>query len=858
MAITPEKEEKNPKRVAGGKKAWVTSAKLGAMRSAKWKRDNPESKLIKEEKKNEQSLLKFVRDQMQMNANYQPIVIKMLLEKKDEEFSASINDIRKKFNELNFGRYSYTDTLSGEPMGNSAIKSVAKALEKFVTFPESTSQGNAVLHPDSFSVDEIPEILETCGQRIAQWHIEELKMEEIEYYFIRAGKNGDRWKEFRTNNFVAIDYLDKNLETEATGDFNLSGLTKDEIEKRKGNSDDVTELYNISQIKKGDIIAVVNDLKTVKEFAIATSNYYFEKSVKKMKHRVNVEYLNFGSLEIRDGNQKGIMRDDSQKIKNFLTKDKLEYFILRHSLKGKTTTIWKDEIGKKYHIGRDKDGSMGKNVQKLLDAGVGTKAVWISNAIKGITYVLGYGTIKSFEEIKKDEDWNVIFENYNEFHDKEMSEVVLEELKALEKNKDSKYNWQLSINQIPKKLYQQFIGEDLTSEEEEIDTVTNNSRTIEILKRKKNIILYGPPGTGKTYTAEKIADQMKGVTKFITFHQSYGYEEFIEGIRPEPTDKGITYPVKDGVFKRFCQSLPKMTWKQAAFYVLHEKDTSLHWEEITKVSIEYGIDPKEHLWNGHERLTPEITQAREMSEDIRINNEDSIFKRSRDDKGEEINGMYEVNKESTNYQIKIDELDKITKAPKIFIIDEINRGNISKIFGELITIIENNKRDKEVTLAYSGEQFSVPPNVYIIGTMNTADQSLSHIDAALKRRFSSIEVPPDYLILKEGMNGISELLEEINKKIREKISRDKQIGHSYFMQDGKAITSIDELQFVFATDIIPLLRDYFYDSDDDLKTVLGGQFIDWKDGSDRNVKEDWQNNPEIFRTAIETAYHVQI
>ena len=198
------------------------------------------------------------------------------------------------------------------------------------------------------------------------------------------------------------------------------------------------------------------------------------------------------------------------------------------------------------------------------------------------------------------------------------------------------------------------------------------------------------------------------------------------------------------------------------------------------------------------------------------------------------------------------------KSPKILIIDEINRGNLSKIFGELITIIENDKRGTEITLSYSGEQFSVPPNVYIIGTMNTADQSLTHIDAALKRRFSSIEVMPDSSILKKGMKGLPELLDKINEKVREKISRDNQIGHSYFMQYGKPITEIKELQFVFATDIIPLLRDYFYDSDDDLKEVLGEQFIDWNEGSDRNVKEDWQNNAEVFRTAIKKAYDVTI
>jgi 5-methylcytosine-specific restriction protein B len=270
--------------------------------------------------------------------------------------------------------------------------------------------------------------------------------------------------------------------------------------------------------------------------------------------------------------------------------------------------------------------------------------------------------------------------------------------------------------------------------------------------------LYGPPGTGKTFTAKKIAKQMNGVTKSVTFHQSYGYEEFIEGIRPKSINNIITYPIEHGIFRKICDAA--------------------------------------RVWN-----------------------------------------------------------DKF-----VLIIDEINRGNISKIFGELITIIENDKRGKKdvVTLAYSGDSFYVPENVYIIGTMNTADQSLTQIDAALKRRFSSIEIMPDSSILKKGMKNLPELLDKINGKIREKRSRDNQIGHSYFMQDGNPITDIKELQFVFATDIIPLLRDYFYDSDDDLKEVLGGQFIDWDEGSDRNLKDDWQDNAETFRTVIEEAYDIRI
>ena len=108
------------------------------------------------------------------------------------------------------------------------------------------------------------------------------------------------------------------------------------------------------------------------------------------------------------------------------------------------------------------------------------------------------------------------------------------------------------------------------------------------------------------------------------------------------------------------------------------------------------------------------------------------------------------------------------------------------------------------------------------------------------------------------MKGLPELLDKINDRIGERRSRDNQIGHAYFMHEGKAIKNIEELQFVFATDIIPLLRDYFYDDEDALKDVLGGQFIDWSASYAGDVKDDWQDDTDKFRAAIKTAYNVKI
>ena len=252
--------------------------------------------------------------------------------------------------------------------------------------------------------------------------------------------------------------------------------------------------------------------------------------------------------------------------------------------------------------------------------------------------------------------------------------------------------------------------------------------------------------------------------KRVTFHQSFSYEEFIEGIKVNPTEDstGVTYDVEPGIFQEFC---------------IHAQ---------------------------------------------------------KDDKN--------------NY---------------VMIIDEINRGNIAKIFGELITIIEKDKRGEPVTLAYSKQEFNVPENVFIIGTMNTADQSLTHLDAALKRRFTMIEITPDSNVLEhskvEGVD-LTNLLDAINKKLVEHKFRDRRIGHSYFMSKDEnsgqtgSITKIEDLQMAFATDIIPVLRDHFYDQEDILKDVLGNEFLDWE--NDQDLKEDWQEDKEIFKEILKKAYGV--
>ena len=166
------------------------------------------------------------------------------------------------------------------------------------------------------------------------------------------------------------------------------------------------------------------------------------------------------------------------------------------------------------------------------------------------------------------------------------------------------------------------------------------------------------------------------------------------------------------------------------------------------------------------------------------------------------------------------------------IIDEINRGDIPRIFGELLTVIEKDKRGKSILLSVSGEQFYVPDNLYVIGTMNTADRSIALLDTALRRRFGFIELMPDIDVLGNAVVESIPLgpwLLALNSKICEHIGRDArnlQIGHSYLLENGQPICSFSKFARVIQDDIIPLIEEYCYEDYDTMNKILGKSFVD--------------------------------
>ncbi|MDM8215795.1 AAA family ATPase [Desulfovibrio piger] len=505
--------------------------------------------------------------------------------------------------------------------------------------------------------------------------------------------------------------------------------------------------------------------------------------------------------------------------------------------------------------------------------------------------------------------------------------------------------------ELYRRIMERRAGKNLHVYSEEIWTMRNydaaqpsaasaSSAPVSPTKIPLNQILYGPPGTGKTYaTVEKALEifaqaglrdigatdterrrcfdklMRDGHIRFVTFHQSFCYEDFVEGIRAATDDDGkISYEVKDGIFKELCAAARSRTerphrqsvdltgrtiWKMSLgntqgddAYIYEEclrencllmgyggsvdfsscqtpekvqelfmaklpdqlKDSSHPVQQVTQFCL--GMQPGDIVivsdGNHKFRAIGEVCGAY-----LAVARKDDSYGQRRDvkwlctfspsrpveellDKNFSQKTLYRladtvIRRESLARLLQVERAEEEDSLPYVLIIDEINRGNVSRIFGELITLLEDSHRaslDKDsyqrdtvtVRLPYSRDFFSVPENIYIIGTMNTADQSLTGLDIALRRRFAFTEMAPRSELLEnrrlEGTTvTLGDVLDCLNQRIAALLDKEHCLGHAYFMRLGASV-SVAELSDVFKKHIMPLLEEYFFADWEKIQWVL--------------------------------------
>lgn len=852
-------------------------------------------------------LLIFLKEEMTMKANYQPIVIKTLLENgNDYGFTASIDQIKENIKQLNFDRpFNFTD----------AVNAVKEALKNYVSF----SDKSALLHLDQFDSRDIPECLKICGQKIAKWHIDNITKSEYEMWYIMPGG--------RKEDFL---YLDEFLKTNSigvgwdkTGD--ISNLTEPEV-KQKFVEQYESEtgwpgFFNFTKIKTKDIVILTKGQEEIVDFGIVVGDYKF-KNVRdpSYAHRKEVVWLKRGPIsakELSDPTLSWVMATCGKLIKRKqeMVETLLEnqnstspgnYFIITQNPESK----YDDKPGVQYAYDSQKP-----HYTKFVE---GTNFI-VQTKTENQYYFVGYGKVESIEKSEGINEkgkpiTNIIakFSKYTKFEEQKIRTDEINKKMLQLAFPNTGFNSQPpAMLPITLSLYREIIGEDLgeaSPPKYTLDDVDLNP-FIQALKWKPNLILYGPPGTGKTYHANEIAKSITrnqnsneiiadfkqqtwlGIAAKILLENNgtaINYNDFgklasqfrdTDAQTPEET---IARDIRDHIRKFGDQSIfsnPKegmyglhipTTFVKAAEIILLARHEPMQSNEIAKVIVERNLVETKGE-------TPERTLSTEFFRD-RQAGENSTFIQIKP-------GTYALRNQVTNITKKSSFIKMVTFHPSysyedfvegfrpnvndsrkqpyvledgifklicqsakndpdnvyVLLIDEINRGNIPKILGELITLIEEDKRNEKyaLTLAYSKEDFFVPPNLRIIATMNTADKSLMQMDDALKRRFVFEELMPDTTALLEHLKkekvanaeDYKKILDRINEKIlgkgkddyeqKMKQFRDRQIGHSYFWE----IKNDENLQSVIKYDIIPLLQDYFYGDYNEIKKILGDKII---------------------------------
>lgn len=523
--------------------------------------------------------------------------------------------------------------------------------------------------------------------------------DSVNYWLYAPGDDARLWEDFYSWGVMGLgwDFLGDLEKYQNRSEVEkLISEQRNDDKRPYNDSKAVWDFYQ--EIKPGDIVYVKSGMKKLVGKGIVTGEYYFDQNAPEYKHRHEVNWTNKGEWE------------------------------LRGKVAQKTLTIFNEYTDWIVYA----DGLInGEDVEEkaLL---VNEFRVWLSQQVQQNGELLNDKTIAQKISSLKDVE--------NHFHVTIFGESDTEALKNIKETvlSDDSYDRYKGVSGSSIDYYIRYVESRPSVEENEPYTKGDFLSEVfidedqlgklqSVLQNKKNLILKGAPGVGKTFVADRLAYLMmeekdESRIQMIQFHQSYSYEDFIEGYRPKADGEG--FELKQGPFVKFARKASR--------------------------------DPERDYF---------------------------------------------------------------------FIIDEINRGNMSKILGELMMLIETDKRGKLVNLLYSNEKFSVPANLYIIGMMNTADRSLALLDYALRRRFSFYDIAPAFEnpTFLEYINSIGSptkvlkvigAIKSLNKTITEELGKGFQIGHSYFVGDAYKVDAESRLSEVVEYEIIPQLYEYWFDDEE--------------------------------------------
>ena len=628
------------------------------------------------------------------------------------------------------------------------------------------------------------------------------------YWIYAPGENANKWEEFYNEGIMGLGWDELgDLDNYASKkDIKIRLQELEGVESSKQN--DTAANYEFHKvIKEGDVIIVKKGINQLLGYGIVISDYYYDEIKTSYQKCRKVEWKLKGNWKLDFNLPLKTLTD----ITKLTTEDPMfsKYY-------EKLLSIMENNTVSKYNY--KEDFSNWIRLKKPKDSGSINSYL---RAIELLSETIGY---QIFEE-NEVEKLQKLYEN------------LIEEQKI----EGGKYWNSKSPSYGIKGFYSAAIRTYVEFHNEIKIADMSNSLKLAPL----NQILYGPPGTGKTYNtvleAAKIVTGNEAITyvdalkifndnlgnqiEFITFHQNYSYEDFIQGIRPDTENgKELTFEKKDGVFKRIAdRALDNLFDSENPARV--KKDFDLVFNEVIQPLNEGDIEEIEIKMKKSSFF---ITEVGEKSIDFRKSIGDSKHTLS-------INTLRKMYNTGSNdiilgglqpyYNPILSLLLEKGKSQEIavpiknyvIIIDEINRANISRVFGELITLIEDDKRSHgaipmRVTLP-SGDPFIVPSNLYIIGTMNTADKSIALLDIALRRRFDFVPMYPLYEGLEKPINDV-EILQKINDAILSRKNHDFTIGHAYFM-------GIDyTLENTINKKVIPLLLEYFMNDEKEVTSIL--------------------------------------